>query len=80
MPVHMTSIELVRSFLENRLGIAPEKVEPASSLAELGVDSMMMLELLFEFENHLGIRLPSDLASPQTVGEMLDMMDRLAQA
>lgn len=76
----MTSLELVRSFLENRLGVAPERVEPASSLAELGVDSMMMLELMFEFETHLGIRLPTDLETPRTVGEMLDMMDRLAQA
>lgn len=76
----MTSLELVRSFLENRLGVEPTRVEPASALAELGVDSMMMLELMFEFETHLGIRLPSDLSSPQTVGDMLDMMDRLAQA
>ncbi|MCU0762179.1 MAG: acyl carrier protein [Hydrogenophaga sp.] len=76
----MTSLELVRSFLENRLGVQPERVEPASSLIELGVDSMMMLELMFEFETHLGIRLPTDLETPRTVGEMLDMMDRLAQA
>ena len=76
----MTSLELVRSFLENRLGVEPARVEPASSLAELGVDSMMMLELMFEFETHLGIRLPTDLDTPRTVGDMLDMMDRLAQA
>lgn len=41
---------------------------------------MMMLELMFEFETHLGIQLPNDLETPRTVGEMLDMMDRLAQA
>lgn len=76
----MTSLELVRSFLENRLGVEPARVEPASSLADLGVDSMMMLELMFEFETHLGIRLPTDLDTPRTVGDMLDMMDRLAQA
>jgi acyl carrier protein len=76
----MTSLELVQTFLENRLGVDPAMVEPAAELANLGVDSMMMLELMFEFETHLGIRLPSDLSSPQTVGDMLDMMDRLAQA
>ena len=76
----MTSLELVQTFLENRLGVDPARVEPAAELANLGVDSMMMLELMFEFETHLGIRLPSDLSSPQTVGDMLDMMDRLAQA
>jgi len=76
----MTSLELVRTFLENRLGVEPVKVEPAASLVDLGVDSMMMLELMFEFETHLGIRLPNDLSSPATVGDMLDMMDRLAHA
>lgn len=76
----MTSLELVQTFLENRLGVDPARVEPAAELANLGVDSMMMLELMFEFETHLGIRLPSDLSSPQTVGDMLDMMNRLAQA
>ncbi len=37
----------------------------------------MMLELVFEFEDQLGIKLPQDLKSPKTVGEMVALMDGL---
>lgn len=74
----MNSLELVRTFLKDRLGVEPDKVTEQAPLAELGVDSMMLLELMFEFENHLGFRLPSDLQTPVTVGEMVAMMEGLA--
>ena len=73
----MKSIELIRNFLTARQGIEPAKVVPEALLADLGVDSLMMLELVFEFEDQLGIKLPHDLKSPQTVGEMVALMDGL---
>lgn len=76
----MDSIGLIRDFLGDRLGVAPEKVVPGAPLAELGVDSLMMLELIFEFEDRFGIKLPSDLKTPRTVGEMAATMDALNAA
>ena len=73
----MNSIELIRNFLHARLGIEAEKIVPESLLANLGVDSLMMLELIFEFEDAFGIALPRDLKSPKTVGEMVALMDGL---
>lgn len=73
----MESIGLIRDFLQERLGVAPENVVPAAALADLGVDSLMMLELMFEFEDRFGLKLSSDLKSPRTVGEMLTLMDGL---
>lgn len=73
----MNSIELIRNFLHARLGIEAEKIVPESLLANLGVDSLMMLELIFEFEDKFGIALPQDLKSPKTVGEMVTLMDGL---
>jgi acyl carrier protein len=73
----MNSIELIRNFLHARLGIEAEKIVPESLLANLGVDSLMMLELIFEFEDAFGIALPRDLQSPKTVGEMVTLMDGL---
>ena len=37
----------------------------------------MMLELVFAFEDQFGIKLPEDLKSPKTVGEMAALMDGL---
>ncbi|MDD2663220.1 MAG: phosphopantetheine-binding protein [Dechloromonas sp.] len=73
----MNSIGLIREFLQNRLGTAPERVVPEAVLAGLGVDSLLMLELVFEFEDRFGVKLPGDLTSPRTVGEMASLMDNL---
>ncbi|MDA8129513.1 MAG: phosphopantetheine-binding protein [Betaproteobacteria bacterium] len=73
----MKSIELIRNFLAARQGIEATKVVPEALLADLGVDSLMMLELVFEFEDQLGVTLPDELESPKTVGEMVALMDGL---
>lgn len=73
----MESIGLIRNFLNDRLGVEPENVVPGAVLAELGVDSLMMLELMFEFEDHFGIKLSRDIKTPRTVGEMVSLMDGL---
>jgi len=73
----MESIDLIREFLKDRLGVEPDKVVSGVVLAELGVDSLMMLELMFEFEDRFGIKLSSELKSPRTVGEMVSLMDAL---
>ena len=73
----MESIELIRNFLNARQGIETVKVVPDALLTDLGVDSLMMLELVFEFEDRFGITLPQDMKSPRTVGEIATLMDRL---
>lgn len=73
----MDSIELIREFLRDRLGVAAERVVPDAPLEELGVDSLMMLELMFEFEDRFGITLDKNMQSPKTVSEMVAAMERL---
>jgi acyl carrier protein len=73
----MESLGLIREFLQDRLGVLPDKVVTDAQLDSLGVDSLMMLELMFEFEDRFGINLSKDLKSPKTVGEMVTLMDRL---
>jgi len=73
----MESLALIREFLQDRLGVAPEAVVADAPLDTLGVDSLMLLELMFEFEDRFGITLSKDLKSPKTVGEMVTLMDHL---
>lgn len=73
----MESIGLIRDFLKDRLGVEPESVVSGAALAELGVDSLMMLELMFEFEDRFGVKLTPNLKPPRTVGEMVSLMDGL---
>lgn len=73
----MDSIELIREFLKDRLGVAAERVVPDAPLEELGVDSLMMLELMFEFEDRFGLTLDKNMQTPKTVSEMVAAMERL---
>lgn len=73
----MESIGLIRDFLKDRLGVEPDNVVPGALLAELGVDSLMMLELMFEFEDRFGIKLSRDIKTPRTAGETVSLMDGL---
>ncbi len=73
----MDSLGLIREFLQDRLGVAPDLVVSDAQLETLGVDSLMMLELMFEFEDRFGITLSTDLNTPKTVGEMVALMDQL---
>lgn len=71
----MESIELIREFLKDRLDLDPEKVVPEAVLTDLGVDSLTMLELIFEFEDRHAIDVPADAAFPKTVGELVTFID-----
>ena len=73
----MDSLGLIREFLHNRLGVPSERVVADAALVSLGVDSLMMLELMFEFEDRFAIKLESDLKAPQTVGELATLMEAL---
>lgn len=78
LPSNMSAyLNVIRDFLQDRLAVDPVRVVPDASLEELGVDSLMLLELFFEFEDKLNLTLSKDLPTPKTVGEMLDTVEQL---
>jgi len=75
----MDKLALIAEFLENRLGVTRDRVTPEAKLEELGVDSLVLLELLFEFEDKLGVKLPTDgFETPPTLGQLIIAVDKLA--
>jgi acyl carrier protein len=76
----MQSIELIAKFLKDRLGAEREQVVGSAVLVDLGVDSLMLAELMFEAEDNLGISIDSDMDIPKTVGEMVTLLDGLLAA
>jgi acyl carrier protein len=76
----MQSIELIAKFLKDRLGVEREQVVESAVLVDLGVDSLMLAELMFEAEDNLGISIDSNVEVPKTVGEMVQLLDGLLAA
>ena len=73
-------LEMVRAFLAQRLDIDPQRVTPSATLEEFEVDSLVLLELFFEFEEKFGLRLTKDIPTPKTIGELLNIVKRLQTA
>lgn len=73
----MTSIELIRQFLQERTETNPEDVTPDARLEDLGIDSFTLLELIFEFEEQWNVSVPNDMNTPETVQDLIDMVETI---
>jgi len=73
----MEHLTLVQQCFKDRLGIPPERVSPETVLTELGVDSLALLDLMFEVEDKLGVRFSEDTPTPKTVADLLELVKTL---
>ena len=67
----------MRDFLAERLDVTGDKVVPEAKLADLGIDSLMFAEMLFEFEDRAKTELDIRTADalPETVGELIALIE-----
>ncbi|TPW18539.1 MAG: acyl carrier protein [Halothiobacillaceae bacterium] len=76
--LQMDSLHITRQFLSEQYGIPPASVTPATALDEIGIDSLVFIDLVFEFEAKLGIQATNEeIADLKTVGELITLIDRL---
>jgi acyl carrier protein len=68
---------VIREFLRERFDIPAEKIQDNTSIRNLGLDSMMMLEVMMELEDRLGVKL-RDLSMPAnpTLRDVVDLVAR----
>ena len=54
-----------------------EKLEPDRPLQELDVDSLTVLEVMFDLEEKFKIKMPEERVPVRTVQDIADLVDRL---
>jgi acyl carrier protein len=69
------ALETMQSLLHERLGIDKDKVTLEASLEDLGIDSLMQIELLFDFEDKYKVKIPDITEKPTTIGELLAVIE-----
>jgi acyl carrier protein len=74
----MQTLELLRQYLQNKASIDPAKVSPEARLEDIGVDSLILIDLMFELEEALNVRVPDMDSRPTTVAELIDLFDALS--
>jgi acyl carrier protein len=76
----MQTLELLRQYLQTKASIDPGKVTPDAKLEDIGVDSLILIDLMFELEESLNVRVPDIDTRPTTVSELTQLFDSLAGA
>jgi len=60
-------------------GIDPDAVTPSAPLNSFGVDSLVMIDLIFDLEQEFGVKLAAEqLMAMRNVGDLTDFIDRHA--
>ncbi|HSY07799.1 MAG TPA: acyl carrier protein [Steroidobacteraceae bacterium] len=76
----MTTLEQLSKILVKNYKIDPTRLTLDGPLAELGIDSLGMAELLFFIEDEFKVQLPFDPVALPTLGDAICYIDSLLAA
>lgn len=77
MPIPEQEIlAVVREFVDDQGG-DPAKIVPEANLRDLGIDSLLAVELAFRFEDRFGITIPFEDFPMTTVAEAVRFVSAL---
>ena len=65
--------ELTDLFAET-FGIAEDRLLPGATLESLGLDSLAVIEFLFQIEDKFAIKIPDQANPPRTLDEMVQLI------
>ena len=57
--------------------IDKDRLLPEATLESLGLDSLAVIEFLFQIEDKFGIQIPDQASPPNTLGEMVQLVTPL---
>ena len=65
--------------LEKKFGVDPALIRPETTLDQLGLDSLALMEFVFEVEDRFEVRIPQEKLDPKQAGVTLaHLVDLLA--
>lgn len=73
----MTTREKLYDLISQKFELHPRELNPESTLESLGMDSLAVIELLFDIEESFGLMIPHDNLHINTLGDLTEMIDKL---
>jgi len=72
-----TTFERLRQILAKEFEVAPELIHPAARMDQLAIDSLAVIEVIFQLEDEFNISFPHEPGKLQTIGDLASCVDRL---
>ncbi len=66
----------IRSLIAEHFAIAPDRLTPETEIATLGIDSLAMIEFMFQMEEKFNIRMADSRAPLVTVADVIAEIER----
>ena len=77
----MTTLQTLQNLLNKNFGLDPNRLDAQAKLEDLDIDSLAVVEVLFDVENQFKVTVPSESgarqASLKTIGDLVEYIDRL---
>ncbi len=63
--------------MQEKYGLDASQVDPHASLRASGVDSLALVEFIFDVEDHMGVTVPDDNPRMDTLADLAEAIDRV---
>ena len=71
-----TTLERLKQLFVAKFDSNIEELNPTTTLEHLGLDSLDMIDFLFDIENEFDIKIPDQEFRVRTIQEIVDAVDR----
>lgn len=76
----MSSLKELQDLIQEKYGLDAAALDPHASMRDSGIDSLALVEFLFEVEDKYGISVPEQDASIDTLVGLAAVVDRMRTA
>jgi acyl carrier protein len=73
------TLQILRKLVVQKFDVAPEQVQDEQPFTELGLDSLSLVDLIFQTEDHFGVTIDYELAIAEpTLAGLAKLVVRLS--
>jgi acyl carrier protein len=73
----MSSLKELQDLIQEKYGIDPATLDPNASMRGAGIDSLALVEFLFEVEDRFALSLPDEYSNIDTLADLARVVDGL---
>ena len=73
----MSSLQTIQRMMVEQFDLKLEDLSPDAQLDKLGLDSLSVIEFMFNLEDELKIKLTDERVELKTVGDVVKVVDRI---
>ncbi|HCI53483.1 MAG: phosphopantetheine-binding protein [Nitrosomonadales bacterium] len=73
----MSSLPTIQRMMVEQFDLKIESLTPDATLESLGLDSLSVIEFMFNLEDELKIKLPDERVEIKTLQDVTDLVDRI---